>query len=335
MALAIRSTITFLGSCAAAGIILGGCSSSNNEDQTNFTTGGKTGNTGGAVTTGGKANVGGGGSSTGGAATGGSKVSTGGSVAAGGTSAATGGTKATGGTTAAVGGTTAAVGGTVAVGGTAAVGGTTAVGTTGTSAPLCELDNGNVDPLYGTSIFCQPTSTNLSTLTGHVAIGSITLSASAGTMTLTGNVTAAQANTPLSLQSPYTDCSADAGPNAYYGLDATDSTSNKLFTGLTITVTNNSATADTTLNLYLPDLVTSNGKTYFVLASVSVAVAHGATVTRTLHWSDVTMHQSDGTTVCVPDEGAFDPTHILGVGPGFAASGPVNLTVTGITFSTT
>jgi len=347
MARAIRSAVSFLGVSAVAGMIMFGCGGGSNNDNGS--------GTGGSKATGGKAAVGGTSATTTGI--------TGGKTGAGGTSTTATGTKATGGTSASVGGNTAAAGGntaaaggntalttgttttaggasaggtTSAVGGSSAAGGASAAGGSSSAPVLCDVDanDPSIDPLYGTSIFCLPSSTNLNTVNGGATVGGITLKASAGTMTLKGTVTAGQANQPLSLQSPYNDCSADAGPDVSYGLNATDPNTNKQYIGLKLTVTNNRTDTDALLVVYLPDLVTAGGKTYYTLASTQVTIPKGQTITdKVLTWANVDMYKSDGTTLCDPGGGAFDPTHILGVGVGFGAAGVVDLAITQIDFT--
>ena len=341
MALAIRSAVSFLGVSAAAGMIMFGCGGGDNNSGGNS-------EVGGSQPTGGKAAIGG----TSAATTG----TTGGKTGAGGASATATGTGTTAGTSGSVGGNTGATGGTTAVsngtnttvggastggttnavGGGSAIGGTSATGGSSGAPVLCDVDVNDpaIDPLYGTSIFCLPSSTNLNTLSGKATFGSIVLNAGGGTMSLKGNVTAGQVNQPLSLQSPYTDCSADAGPDVSYGLNATDPSTNKEYIGLKLTVTNNRTDVDALLVVYLPDLVTAGGKTYYTLASTQVTIPKGETLTdKVLTWANVDMCKSDGTTLCDPGGGEFDPTHILGVGVGFSAAGSVDLAITKIEFT--
>lgn len=338
MALAIRSAVSFLGVSAVAGMIMFGCGGGDDNNGGNSSVGG-------SKATGGKAAVGGTSTTTTGI--------TGGKTGAGGAST-TGTGKTTGGTSTGVGGNTAAVGGssaastgttttaggasaggtTSAIGGNSSLGGATAAGGSTSTLPDCNLpvDDSSIDPLYGTSIFCLPSSTNLNTVSGKVALPTITINASTGTMTLKGTLTAADINKPLSLQSPYTDCSADAGPDVSYGLNATDPNTNKQYVGLKLTVTNNRADVDALLVVYLPDLITSGTKTYYSLASVSMTIPKGQTITdKVLTWADVDMY--NGSTLCNPGAEEFDPTHILGVGVGFGTAGAVDLAITKIEFT--
>jgi hypothetical protein len=65
-----------------------------------------------------------------------------------------------------------------------------------------------------------------------------------------------------------------------------------------------------------------------------VTIPKGQTLTdKVLTWADVDLYKSDGTTLCDPGGGAFDPTHILGVGVGFGTVGAVDLAITTIEFT--
>jgi hypothetical protein len=99
-----------------------------------------------------------------------------------------------------------------------------------------------------------------------------------------------------------------------------------------MTVTNNFAPGSTTgaqnVILYLADRVTSAGANCYVLAQAEIPVPAdntAAPITKTFKWADLSLN---GAT-------SFDPTQILAVGLGFTQlSVPVNLSITGVTFST-
>ena len=316
------------------GIILtaAACSSSNDSPATsqagtggianggNAATGGAKA-TGGASSTQASSSVGGSwASSTGGAAaTGGSQAATGGNATTGGASA-TGGSKATGGTTSSVGGT-AAGGGSSATGGKSSVGGTSAAG--GSSAAItCPLDNqANDSNFYGTSAYCTPANTDLTLITGTLSIGTLNVNATGGTIAISG---APPVTGALAYSRPFNSSNC-----ANSGLNATVTGSNpaKLYTGISFTIKNSAATSST-LNVYLADRVTVASSNYYVVGSAGIAVAAGATVTKTVKWADLVTNCSMGSAA------NFDPTQILALALGFPTTDAVNLTISNVSFAT-
>jgi hypothetical protein len=155
-----------------------------------------------------------------------------------------------------------------------------------------------------------------------VAISTININAANGVIDLTGTVPFVGY---LTLSRPF-----NQAPCTNSGLDARVTNSNPVqsYTGITLTVTNNQATAST-LVVYLADRVTTGGASYYVLASAGIPVAGNSAVTQTLRWADLTPNCT------IPNAAAFDSTQILAIGLGFNQTGVVNLAVTNVVFSTT
>ena len=292
------------------------------------TTGGAT-TAGGAVTTGGATTAGGASSATGGtsAAPGGASAMGGSSAATGGSSAAaTGGAPATGGS-AATGGVPA-TGGTTAIGGSAATGGTTAIcglvpatgGGGSSSLPLCtsaNFDNPTNNPYYTTS-FCVATNPDLTSLNQTVSVSTVNIVASAGGINITGTV-------------PFTGVLIGGAPftsgTCTPGLNGTESG----FTGISMTATNNQTTP-TTLQLTIREQVLAPDGTYFVDAEAEISVC-GSQGTNPPTATPITIKWSDFAPSCNPDGAALVPL-VESISLGFAATGPVDLSLTNLAYTT-
>jgi hypothetical protein len=175
---------------------------------------------------------------------------------------------------------------------------------------------------YQTTNFCTPANPDLSLITGTLSVGGVNINASGGTIVMTGTPSAAGA---LTIARPF-----NQAPCASSGLNATvtGSDAGLSYTGITFTLQNSQA-ASTTLTIYLPDRVTVNGTSYYVMGTAAITVAGNTTVTQTVKWDALTTNCSMGSTA------NYDSKQILAIGFGFPTTAAINLTISAVTFSTT
>jgi hypothetical protein len=173
-------------------------------------------------------------------------------------------------------------------------------------------------------MYCRPNSDSITGLTGAVTLSGISFTATGSAITISSNGSPVTSGTSLTGLSPY-----NTGTCSGAGVNATSLATNQPYTGLSVTITNNSS-APVTISIYIDSIASGGQFVQRVYTFPEIPKDNNA------HAYNLTWESSYTDGCVLPSGSTFDQTKINGIGFGVAtttASVTLELSMSNIQFT--